>query len=131
MNEENGVVRCRDVFERALGCCGLNVAMGSLIWDTYRDFEAALLATMVTEEQQLEQEKRFIALCKRQLAVPLLGMKNTFNLLKNKIDIDENVESAYKKALDRLKYLESWEAKLVCFKLVTVKECLDIHIFRG
>lgn len=113
MSDENGNTRCRDVFERAITCCGLNVAMGSLIWDTYRDFEAALLSTMITEEKQLEQEQRYISLCKRQLAVPLLGMKDTFDQLRTKIELDENTEDAYKKAMERLKDLESWEAKLV------------------
>lgn len=119
----DGVSKCRDVFERAISACGLNVAMGSLIWDTYRDFEFALMSTFATEEEIEAQEKRYIALCKRQLSVPLLDMKHTYEQLAEKIDLDENTEIAYKKAVDRLEALEEWEAKLVsssCSHLVIV-----------
>lgn len=116
MGDENGPDKCRDVFERALGSCGIHVSMGSLIWDMYRDFEAALLGTAETEEKLQSQETRFISLCRRQLSVPLLGMRKTYEDLKSKIDVDENTESGYKKAIARLSTLEGWEAKLVCSK---------------
>lgn len=113
MDSEGGQARCRDVFERALGSCGLHVSMGSVIWDMYRDFEAALLGTTTNEEQLKAQENRYISLCRRQLSVPLLGMASTHEDLKAKIDIDENTESSYKKALERMEVLETWESKLI------------------
>jgi len=41
-------------------------------------------------------------------------MSKTYEDLKSKIDVDENTESGYKKAIARLSVLEDWEAKLVC-----------------
>lgn len=113
MNTENGQQKCRDVFERALASCGIHVAMGSLVWDMYRDFEAALLGTVATEEQLQSQENRFISLCRRQLSVPLLGMTKTYEDVKSKIDVDENTQMSYKKALSRLEDLETLEARLI------------------
>lgn len=113
MGSENGQQKCREVFERALGSCGIHASMGSLVWDMYRDFEAALLGTTTTEEELQAQENRFISLCRRQLSVPLLGLRKTYEDMKAKIEIDENTEKAYKSAVDRLSSLETWEAKLV------------------
>lgn len=126
MGTESGTERCRETFERALGTCGLHVSLGSIIWDMYRDFEAALLGTTTSEDDLQAQESRFMSLCRRQLSVPLLGMGTTYEYVKSKIEIDDNTVNAYKKALSRLKTLETWEAKLVSiFKVTHVCEASE------
>ena len=115
MGEEGGIQNCRDVCERAVGAAGLHVSLGSLLWDAYRDFEAAILGLCATENDRMEQEKRYINLCKRQLSIPLLGMEEKFEDISSKIDIDEATREAYAAAVKKLHAIESFEQELVTF----------------
>ncbi|CAG7734522.1 unnamed protein product [Allacma fusca] len=113
MGEENGMEKCREICERALAVAGLHVSLGSLIWDAYRDFEGAVLGLLVAEDDKERQEKRYITLCRRQIAVPLLGMEESFEDISAKIDIDEAAQEAYSSALKKLESIEGLEQELV------------------
>lgn len=47
MAGEGGMRHVRDVFERALTAAGLHVTKGAMIWEAYREFEAAVLAGLM------------------------------------------------------------------------------------
>ena len=44
MGEKDGIEKVRNVFERAITACGLHVTKGATIWESYREFENAILA---------------------------------------------------------------------------------------
>jgi len=114
MDGEGGMEKCRDIFERALASCGLNVSMGSLIWDAYRDFEGALIGSQQTEELLKAQEQRYVSLCRRQLKVPLFDMEKTYATVEQKLgEINEATRSGYEIARKKLREIEEWEVKLV------------------
>lgn len=69
----------RTVIEAGLMQVGLDCSKSSLLWDLYRVFEKAVSATVQSEEDQLQQQKRIFNLYKRQLSVPLLGMESTYD----------------------------------------------------
>ncbi|XP_065900977.1 squamous cell carcinoma antigen recognized by T-cells 3-like [Dysidea avara] len=86
---EEGVEFVRGVFERAVTACGQHVTKGSVIWDAYREFEAAVLTSLqelqepesidtVLQEQIMTQHSKVNSLYRRQLAIPLIGMEDTF-----------------------------------------------------
>lgn len=41
-----GILKMRDLFERALTAAGLHVSDGSKIWEAYREFEQAIFFTI-------------------------------------------------------------------------------------
>ena len=41
-----GILKARNLFERALSGAGLHVAEGSKIWEAYREFELAIFYTI-------------------------------------------------------------------------------------
>jgi len=102
VSEPDGQENCRAMFERALSNGGLHVVDGSLLWDSYRDLEEALGDT-----------KKYLSVCRRQLSIPLFGMEHAYEQIKEKIEIDENMEQSYRKALEKLKVLKQWEEKLL------------------
>lgn len=74
----------REIFERALTAVGLHVSDSGVIWDSYREFEVAILATLQAQNMESseqtedsneikEQKQRILKLFKRQLSVPLFG----------------------------------------------------------
>ncbi|KAI1293586.1 Squamous cell carcinoma antigen recognized by T-cells 3 [Halotydeus destructor] len=78
----SGQAETRSVFERALTDGGLHVAKGSLLWDTYLDFEKALIIAMPTDEEKFAQMKKVFELYKRQLSVPLQNIDETYDEFK-------------------------------------------------
>lgn len=46
MDDKDGIKNIRSVCEKALTACGLHVTKGMLVWETYREFENALLVGM-------------------------------------------------------------------------------------
>jgi len=83
MSEDGGLASVRDTFERALTAVGIHVAMGSMLWEAYREFESAMLAGLqptpgsVADAEAVKQidtqMKRIAKLFQRQLSVPLVG----------------------------------------------------------
>ena len=47
MGEEGGVIKVREVFDKALTACGLHVSKGENLWEAYREFENAILAGLL------------------------------------------------------------------------------------
>ncbi|XP_071479230.1 squamous cell carcinoma antigen recognized by T-cells 3-like [Diadema antillarum] len=123
-----GVKQARNVFEAAIMAAGLHVAKGSCIWEVYREFENALLSMMQpeagsipAEEKQKEvkeQMKRISNIFKRQLAIPLLDMEQTFCEYDQWMsdigeEIPTSVKESYQKALDMLDDYKTFEEKLM------------------
>ncbi|CAI8052399.1 RIB43A-like with coiled-coils protein 2, partial [Geodia barretti] len=121
-----GVAFPRDVCERAIVRCGLHVSKAGELWDMYRGFEIALLKSLQemqqnsTEDDNLKpqveaQFERVDKLFKRQLAVPLIGMQDTFEQYRQFSDssIAEGGLPAYEMALKRLEILLPFENELV------------------
>ncbi|KAG0496511.1 hypothetical protein HPP92_001202 [Vanilla planifolia] len=123
-----GLMKMRNLFERALTGAGLHVSEGSKIWEAYREYEQAILLT-VDENDCKEKEKqaqRIRALFHRQLSVPLLNLKSTLvdyklweasqgnlNDVNSEFDgVPTNVVSAYQKALEMCNARASYEEQL-------------------
>ena len=64
---------CRRIFELAIEACGLHCGKGSLVWDAYREMEAAMLSlTPEGSEEQVKAKERLNKLWIRQLRQPLV-----------------------------------------------------------
>jgi len=117
IGSKEGIVRAREIHEKAIMACGLHVSKGALIWEVYREFESTLLSMMVpTGSEELEknyadQKKKVDNLYKRQLRQPLLRMEETFTEYKDfaKDASDNNVVSDYHKAKEKLKARQKFE----------------------
>ena len=48
-----GILKARNLFERALTAAGLHVAEGSKIWEVYREFEQAILLTIDENDNEV------------------------------------------------------------------------------
>jgi len=104
-----GRAEARRVHEEALVACGLHAAKGGLVWDSYREVEAALLA-LAGEEAREEQRARLAKVFARQLRQPLLGMEGTWReWVEWREAEDKAVEVDYKKARQRLGKREGLE----------------------
>ncbi|XP_074641538.1 spliceosome associated factor 3, U4/U6 recycling protein-like [Tubulanus polymorphus] len=121
MAREGGIEEIRRVFERSLTAAGLHVSKGHVLWEAYREFETAILGGLQpggfqSKEQQEAvdlQIERITALFKRQLAVPLLGMKSTFGEYKDWVDqIDKHVKTTYDRTIEKLQALQPFEEAL-------------------
>ncbi|BFG19999.1 hypothetical protein CerSpe_062740 [Prunus speciosa] len=112
-----GILKARDLFERALTAAGLHVSEGSKLWEAYRKFEQAIFdATDETDNQARDKQiQRIRTIFHRQLSVPHVNMRSTLldykaweveqgNILNaGSSDLDgisSHVASAYKKALE-------------------------------
>lgn len=131
MSDPEGVENCRKVFDRALISVGLHVSKGYLIWDSYREFEMAVLQTFPSETIENEmkaQIKRIQEIYKRQLETPLIGMENTFKEFqqwcKDSNLSNENILSGYEKALNELQNLKPYEEALVSSEAPHLNEYL-------
>ncbi|KAL8580978.1 hypothetical protein ACOMHN_017544 [Nucella lapillus] len=121
---EGGVERVREVFERAITAVGLHVPMGATIWEAYREFENALLAGLMPQAGAVstkEQEEAFNAqhtkvatLFRRQLAVSLNDMEETFREYQEWLgaSVDGEVEKSYTRALEHLHKVQPYEQSL-------------------
>lgn len=121
MGESDGINLVRSVFDRAVSEVGLHVTKGSNIWDAYREFENAILAGLKPESSEgtdstyLEQKERLLSLFKRQLSVPLLDMKETYNEFKVWFPdegSDKAIQQLYQQTLSKLEKLRPLEKEL-------------------
>ncbi|GAV63314.1 RRM_1 domain-containing protein/Lsm_interact domain-containing protein, partial [Cephalotus follicularis] len=117
MFSPDGILRARNLFERAIIACGLHVADGNRIWEAYREFEQAIYRT-IDEDNVQEKEKqiqRIRSIFHRQLSVPLANLRSVLLAYKaweveqgNAINVDSSdlhgisshVATAYQKALE-------------------------------
>ncbi|CAG2237408.1 SART3 [Mytilus edulis] len=125
MASQDGVIKIREVFEKALSSAGLHVAQGSSLWEAYREFENAILmgvmpapgqvATKQQEDDFDVQHKRIMALFKRQLSVPLNDMEESFTEYKEWLqgEIDSQIKQQFHKALEYYKKIQPYEKDLV------------------
>jgi len=119
IGSEEGIVKAREVHEKAITACGLHVSKGSLVWETYKEFEAALLSMMPSsgseelEKKYLQQKNRITSIHKRQLRIPLLGMEQTFSEYNQFVETpDPHVTTDYNKTKEKLKAREQFESNL-------------------
>ncbi|XP_063971619.1 squamous cell carcinoma antigen recognized by T-cells 3-like isoform X1 [Lytechinus pictus] len=134
-----GIENARRVFEEAIMAAGLHVAQGSMIWAVYREFENALLSTLQpqpgsipTAEQQKEltqQMNRMSGIFKRQLAIPLMDMEQTFCEYDQWMsdigeEIPNTVKESYQKALDLLDTYRPLEDSLLTAEAPKLTEYL-------
>ncbi|CAG2256094.1 SART3 [Mytilus edulis] len=125
MASQDGVIKIREVFEKALSSAGLHVAQGSSLWEAYREFENAILmgvmpapgqvATKQQEDDFDVQHKRIMALFKRQLSVPLNDMEESFTEYKEWLqgEIDSQIKQQFHKALEYYKKIQPYEKDLL------------------
>ncbi|XP_026677087.1 squamous cell carcinoma antigen recognized by T-cells 3-like [Diaphorina citri] len=128
--ESHGVDWVRNVLERGLSHGGIHAASGVILWETYREFENCMLASLQasnpdpSSEPVLEQQKRVGSLFKRQLSCPLMDMERTFaefhawlsgvnNEGGRVVDV-KAVEFGYKGALAKLAKILTFEETLMC-----------------
>ncbi|XP_068647832.1 uncharacterized protein [Aristolochia californica] len=124
-----GISKMRDLFERALTAAGLHVAEGHKIWETYREYEQALLLTIEESDvaEKVKQVQRIQSLFHRQLSVPHSGLRSTLLAYKmweteqgNKMEIESDdmngiplhIISAYQKALQMYNARTRYEDRL-------------------
>ncbi|KAL5789204.1 hypothetical protein ACOSQ2_004092 [Xanthoceras sorbifolium] len=113
----DGILKARNLFERAITAAGLHVAEGSKIWESYREFEQAIFLSIdeANIEEKEKQIQRIRSIFHRQLSVPLADLRSTLHVYKswevelgNALDVESsdvdgisaNVASAYQKALE-------------------------------
>ncbi|XP_058014481.1 squamous cell carcinoma antigen recognized by T-cells 3 isoform X2 [Ahaetulla prasina] len=125
IGQEGGIARVRAILERAVIAVGLHVTKGAAIWETYREFENAMLATMQpapgsvpTPEQQQNikaQLEKIHSLYRRQLGIPLIDMESAFLEYENWTEepIPEAVLQNYAKALKQLQKYKPYEEALL------------------
>ncbi|XP_071179062.1 squamous cell carcinoma antigen recognized by T-cells 3-like isoform X1 [Mytilus edulis] len=125
MASQDGVIKIREVFEKALSSASLHVAQGSSLWEAYREFENAILmgvmpapgqvATKQQEDDFDVQHKRIMALFKRQLSVPLNDMEESFTEYKEWLqgEIDSQIKQQFHKALEYYKKIQPYEKDLL------------------
>ena len=81
IGSDEGIKLARDIFEKAIIAVGIHVSRGPLIWETYREFENALLIILQNSDKVASQKERINKLFKRQLTIPLLGKFNLYMLI--------------------------------------------------
>ncbi|GBN63258.1 Squamous cell carcinoma antigen recognized by T-cells 3 [Araneus ventricosus] len=119
--DSDGLSIVRQTFERAATAVGIHVAQGCLIWEAYREFENVYLMYLkgkgASAEEIKEQEERIYNLFKRQLSIPLIDMERTYTEF-TEFQFEHlkpeglSKDHAYKKALNKLKQLQSYEDAL-------------------
>uniref|UniRef100_A0AAQ5XZ31 RRM domain-containing protein n=1 Tax=Amphiprion ocellaris TaxID=80972 RepID=A0AAQ5XZ31_AMPOC len=60
MGSPGGIDRVRAIFERAVTAVGLHMTKGQTVWEAYREFENAILSTMVAEPPKLAEYQGYI-----------------------------------------------------------------------
>ncbi|KAJ4846914.1 hypothetical protein Tsubulata_010310 [Turnera subulata] len=80
----DGISKARALFEQALVAAGLHLSQGPSIWDSYRDFELALLLSIPPDDLKAKelQVQRVRTLFKRQLSIPLLNLSSVLQAYK-------------------------------------------------
>eukprot|EP00794_Sanderia_malayensis_P014299 gene14299-15787_t len=142
IQSSTGLEDVRDIYERAITSVGLHLTEGCSLWDSYREFEMALLESLQagnqdTDVQKIEaQMNKVEALYRRQLAVPLLGMEATFDEYEDWTSepIPESTEKAYERACAKLEQCLQFENKLSTAalpKLVEYQEYISFEMKDG
>ncbi|XP_029102208.1 squamous cell carcinoma antigen recognized by T-cells 3 isoform X1 [Scleropages formosus] len=146
MGAPGGIDKVRSIFERALMAVGLHMTKGAALWEAYREFENAILATVqppagsvpTREQQELvnAQLERIHMLFRRQLAIPLMDMEATRAEYEEWSDrgVEETITQQYKKALQQMeKYRPFEEALLVAEppKLAEYQAYIDYELKEG
>ncbi|XP_044747032.1 squamous cell carcinoma antigen recognized by T-cells 3 [Coccinella septempunctata] len=120
--EIGSLEKSREVLEKALNNAGLHTKDASLLWDYLREIELANLSMAPKETDSWKvQAARVIKTFQRQLAVPLIGMENTYGewqewkgTLPSDFTFDpEPIEWGYKKALKDLELYKPFEEELL------------------
>ncbi|KAK7595131.1 hypothetical protein V9T40_001564 [Parthenolecanium corni] len=131
IGDGNQMENVRSILERAVSLCGLNAAKGSLLWELYREFEKIVLVSVMesctseeeTKTKKRQQKQRIAETFRRQLSIPLMEMENTYQELGSWLNEEENssdvidmasLEASYKKALEKLSRILSFEESLLC-----------------
>lgn len=57
---DDGILKLRNLFERALTAAGLHISEGSKIWEAYRKFEQAILDTINKDDIEVSSDKIFL-----------------------------------------------------------------------
>ncbi|OVA19144.1 RNA recognition motif domain [Macleaya cordata] len=113
----DGILKMRNLFERALTAAGLHIVEGNKIWEAYREFEQTILHSIdhSVSEGKEKQVQRIRSLFHRQLSVPLADSRSTLLAYKaweaeqgktyesNSSDFDgipSHVASAYQKSME-------------------------------
>uniref|UniRef100_A0A3P8Y836 RRM domain-containing protein n=1 Tax=Esox lucius TaxID=8010 RepID=A0A3P8Y836_ESOLU len=60
MGQPGGIEKVRSIFERALTAVGLHMTKGATVWEAYREFENAILATIAAEPPKLAEYQTYI-----------------------------------------------------------------------
>nr|XP_023689134.1 squamous cell carcinoma antigen recognized by T-cells 3 [Paramormyrops kingsleyae] len=146
MGSSGGIDQVRSIFERALTSVGLHMTKGVALWEAYREFENAILATVqpppgsvpTREQQELlnVQLERIHTLFRRQLAIPLMDMEATYAEYKDWSDrgVSEEVTRQYKKAVQQMEKNRSFEEALLVAetpKLAEYQAYIDFELKEG
>jgi tetratricopeptide (TPR) repeat protein len=130
-----GITKMRALCERALAAAGLHFTEGGKVWEAYREFEQALLISMVEASQEAKSKQVEIvrSLFRRQLTVPLANHNLLLEEYKDweqqqgvqvgddsddLIGLPNGVALAYKKAVQMCRAREPYEAQIACETLV-------------
>uniref|UniRef100_A0A3Q2QRA7 Spliceosome associated factor 3, U4/U6 recycling protein n=1 Tax=Fundulus heteroclitus TaxID=8078 RepID=A0A3Q2QRA7_FUNHE len=60
MGSPGGIDKVRSIFERAVTAVGLHMTKGQTLWEAYREFENAVLSTLVAEPPKLAEYQAYI-----------------------------------------------------------------------
>ncbi|XP_054629894.1 squamous cell carcinoma antigen recognized by T-cells 3 isoform X1 [Dunckerocampus dactyliophorus] len=146
MGSPGGIERVRSIFERAITAVGLHMTKGQTVWEAYREFENAILATVQPapgripnhDEQELlnKQLQRIHTLFRRQLAIPLMDMEATYAEYEDWSDHGppEIVLNQYKKALQQKEKCKPFEESLLVAetpKLAEYQTYIDFEMKAG
>ena len=145
MAAQDGIIKIREVFEKALSSAGLHVAQGSSLWEAYREFENAILlgimpapGQVATKQQESDfevQHKRILTLFRRQLSVPLNYMEESFTEFKEWLqeEVDNQIKQLYQKALEKYNKIKPFENDLLTKenKQEVYTEYIDYEISHG
>uniref|UniRef100_A0A8D2KYZ0 Spliceosome associated factor 3, U4/U6 recycling protein n=1 Tax=Varanus komodoensis TaxID=61221 RepID=A0A8D2KYZ0_VARKO len=119
IGQEGGIERVRSIFERALTAVGLHVTKGAAIWEAYREFENAILATVIASPDQQQTSsarlEKIHSLFRRQLGIPLLDMEAAYAEYEewSEQPIPEAAVKSYRKALQQLEKCKPYEEALL------------------
>lgn len=153
LNEESIISQeeLKEIFDRAIGHNGCNVAVGSTFWRYYRLFVSHSLPENATEEQLKENIKSTLDLFHRQFLLPMLNMEEDFKDFKewlvqtsknHHIDFEEQhyarevatIKADYEKSLKALLPLVDFENALKSSpkpELADYLKYLDVEIKNG
>jgi len=140
IGSSDGIAKIRAIIERGLGSVGLHASKGAELWDAYREVENAILLTMqpapgsITSAEQVEnintQISKIGSIFTRQLAIPLIGMEETWNEYLEWRKTNENgevpisVRKSYEEALKALEKNQQFESDLENAKAPKLTEFL-------